>query len=189
MARNTAFPWPVFLEECQTYLSCWIMWSNRRRMKATRSTPSVFAVSRKKHQRTSFPTCETCRIKFFPGYGLGAGDRSNGHHNSRSRRTTIFFPPRVIWSHLVTTPTHVPLTELTENTRAATTETTPHTLGQDWPTSPHKQTAEFAMTRPRAALVYTNIKKKDWLIVCCQKSAEFQFLNSISANKVACYIL
>ena len=41
------------------------------------------------------------------------------------------------------------------------------------------------MTRPRAALLYTNIKKKDRLTVCCQKSDEFQFPNSISANKVA----
>jgi len=45
------------------------------------------------------------------------------------------------------------------------------------------------MTRPTAAIVYKNIKKTDWFTVCYQKSDDFQFLNSISANKVEHYTL
>ena len=141
VTRNTSFPWPVFLEECPTYRR---LLNNVLKSYVNEMPLAVrrrFLLSnRTDHQRTSFAMCETCWIKFFPGDGLGAGDRSNGHHDSRTRRTSIS-SPKVIWSHLVTTPTHVPLTKLTENTRAAITDTTPYMLGQDWPTSPHKQTA------------------------------------------------
>jgi hypothetical protein len=120
---------------------CWIMCSNRRWMKCHSQYAVGFCCKIGR-------SINVLRLQCVKHVGLSFSRAMDWARGTGRMATMIpgpdalqFFPPRVIWSNLVTTPTNLQLTELTENTRAAITDTTHHILGQDWPTSPHKQTA------------------------------------------------
>ena len=71
-------------------------------------------VSRHKHNMLSllYATCLKLLVFFFPRpmvWAQGTGRMATTISGSDALQ---IFPPRVIWSHLVTTPTHVPLTGL-----------------------------------------------------------------------------